>query len=127
MKRFLTVPLMLALLLFTGCATVHNPQQAMLQVRADYTIAVEAAAYYGTKPFCDSPGAPVLCASRPIVLQLQVAKDGAKPIIDQAEATVLDPKFNGENADVIVLSAQNALKAITSITSALNIHIPPKP
>jgi len=109
--------------IMVGCTTVapKNPQQAILVVRQEYTIAVEAAAAYGNLPRCEPGSAVKVCSSDAVVKQLKVAKDAAKPVIDQAEATVLDPQFDTSKANAIILSAQNALKALTAITTALNL------
>lgn len=123
--------LLSGLALMAGCtnAPVKNPQQAVLAIRVAYTDAVEAASTYGNPaviPLCTTPKSVALCANPPVVLQIKVAKDAAKPVIDGAEATVLDPTFDTTKSAAIVLSAQNALKALTAITTALNLKAPPK-
>jgi hypothetical protein len=127
MKRFTAVLALVFLIpligVFAGCATVKptNPQQSILEVRQEYTIAAEAAAAYGNLPRCVAGSAVKVCSSDAVVKQIKVAKDAAKPVIDGAEATVLDPSFDASKSSAIILSAQNALKALTAITAALNL------
>jgi hypothetical protein len=122
----------LSLSAFGGCATTaaRNPQQTVLQLRADYTVAVEAASTYGDPaviPLCSDAAPQVkLCAKPAIVKQIKLAKDVAKPLIDNAEASVLDPSFNASEAQAIIVSAQNALKALQSINDALSLKAPTK-
>lgn len=138
MKRFLffflaATVMVVSLCAFPGCATTQpkNPQQAILATRVAYTDAVEAASTYGNPayiPLCSSATpTQVVCANPAIVKQIKIAKDAAKPVIDGAEATVLDPKFDASKADAIVISAQNALKALQAITDALHLKAPPAP
>jgi hypothetical protein len=127
MKRFTAVialVFLIPLVAFVGgCVTTSpkNAQQAILEVRQEYTIAVEAAAAYGQLPRCLAGSTIKVCSSDAVVKQIKVAKDAAKPVIDGAEATVLDPTFDASKSQAIILSAQNALKALTAITAALNL------
>jgi hypothetical protein len=108
---------------FPGCSTVDvkNPQQAVLVAYGNYTQAAEGAAYYGTLPLCDEipAGTYAVCANRALVLQVEVVLNGTRPIIEGAKKTVLDPKFDDSKADAVVVSAQNALAALTAITATL--------
>lgn len=130
MKLYL-IPLVASLAVVAGCnhAVVKNPQQAVLAIRVAYTDAVEAASTYGNPaviPLCTTPKTVLVCANAPVVLQIKVAKDAAKPVIDGAEATVLNPAFDTTTSAAIILSAENALKALTAITTALHLKAPPK-
>jgi hypothetical protein len=95
----------------SACQTVPatNPQQAVLQVRVQYTDAVEAASTYGDAryiPLCQAAQTgPTLCANAAIVKQIKIAKDAVKPVIDGAEATVLDPNFDRSKAEALHLKA----------------------
>jgi hypothetical protein len=126
------VVIALCLSAFGGCATTaaRNPQQTVLQLRADYTVAVEAASTYGDPaviPLCSDAAPQVkLCAKPAIVKQIKLAKDVAKPLIDNAEASVLDPSFSASEAQAIIVSAQNALKALQSINDTLSLKAPTK-
>jgi hypothetical protein len=103
-----------------ACASgTTTPAQTVYQVQSDYAAALVVSVAYKNLPDCALPGHPVLCSQATIIKQLQDADDIAYPTLTAAQNTV---RVQGAtNAQTAVVAAQQAVAALTAITSKLVI------
>lgn len=114
----LAVVLLVALAACAGNLSSNTPAQQVFASKATYAGALVIAVQYKKLPAC--PG-PVLCSDRAIVAKLQMADDIAAPALNSAEAAVRNPDFGKDSLSTAVIAAQNAVSALTSITSTLRV------
>lgn len=118
MKLILAV-LLTALL--AACATTGGaaltPQQSIYQLKSDYNTALQIAVTYKNLPPC-GPAAPPVCSKPDVVAKLQQADNVAFPAIQAAENTLRTPGA-GANQQTALNAANQALAALTAITSTL--------
>lgn len=119
MKRIL-VSCLLAVI--AGCATTGGtPQRSIYQIKSEYQVALAAAVAYKALPACGAAGAPLVCADPTIVAKLQQADSVAGPAIQAAENAVRDPSFNTSTANAVLVSAEQALLVLTTITAQVGV------
>ena len=106
--------------LVSACASVSptTPAQSVFAAKATYAGALVIAVQYKNLPPC--PRVPV-CADPAIVGKLQAADNIAAPALNSAEAAVRNPDFGQSALQTAVIAAQNAVSALTSITSTLKV------
>jgi len=105
---------------FAGCATTGGtPQQSIYAIKSEYQIALTAAVAYKGLPSCDIAGHPLVCSDATVVAKLKQADSVAGPSINAAEAAVRDPTFDKSTANMVLLSAQQALNILVAITAQL--------
>lgn len=121
MKAIRTIIAGIILAVLSACATTGptTPAQTVYQVESAYTAALTVALAYKNLPPCVAGGAP-LCSKAEIVQQLQQADDLAYPALQAAQNTVRSPGA-GANAQTAVVAAQQAVAALTAITSKLQV------
>lgn len=117
MKRLISAVL---LSLLVACASVQpeTPAQAVFASKSVYAGALVIAVQYKKLPAC--PAIP-LCSDPLIVAKLQNADSIAAPALNSAEAAVRNPDFGKNALGTAVIAAQNAVQALTSITSTLKV------
>jgi len=121
MKRALSLALgaVIATAALTGCGSAPTtPAQSIYQVEADYNAAAQAVIAYKGLPACGAPTSPPLCSKPEIVAQLKQADTVAYNALVAAENVARSPTA-GANAATATLAAQQAVQALTSITSQL--------
>lgn len=106
--------------LVAGCASVKpdTPAQSVFAAKATYAGALIVAVQYKNLPAC--PKVPV-CSDPLIVGKLQAADNIAAPALNSAEAAVRNPDFGRSALQTAVIAAQNAVSALTSITSTIRV------
>ncbi len=108
--------LMFALL--AACSTTpQSPAQAVYAVQGNYAAALTIAVAYKQLPSCATTTA-TLCSKPDIVVKLQKADDVAYPALQAAQNTVRQPNA-GANAQTAIFAAEQAVAALTAITSTL--------
>lgn len=118
MKR-LFAGLMFALL--AACSTTpQSPAQAVYAIHGDYAAALTIAVTYKKLPDCATTQA-VICSKPEIVARLQAADDKAFPLLQAAQNTVR-LSGAGANIDTAIFAAQQAVSALTAITSTLKVQ-----
>lgn len=122
MKRIAVLLLSLAL---TACATTPDtstttPAQAVFQVKSSLNAALTVAVAYRNLPACGAPTSPPLCSKPETVEKVRQAANSAAAALTAAENTVRSPGA-GVNPQTAVVAAQQALLALTAITSTLAI------
>lgn len=123
MKRFIIA----AALLLSACGTTlpptpQTPAQAVYLAEGNFTAALSVATKYKALPDCAAPAAPVLCSKASVVSDVQKTANTAWALLQAAQATVTDPNFKGSMTDQAVVSAQNAVGALQTITSSLKVN-----
>lgn len=114
-----TLSTILFSILLAACAVAtQKPQQAVFQIKQNYELALTVAVAYEKLPLC-APAAPVLCSDHNVRAKIKQAKDVAKPAVQAAENAVRDPAFDASKSGAILVAAQQAVVALTLITSAL--------
>lgn len=117
MKR-LFAGLMFALL--AACSTApQSPAQSVYAVQGNYAAALTIAVAYKQLPDCATTAA-TLCSKPDIVARLQKADDVAYPALQAAQNIVRQPNA-GANATTAIFAAQQAVAALTAITSTLTV------
>ncbi len=101
-----------------GNVAPNTPAQSVFAAKATYAGALVIAVQYKNLPPC--PSTPV-CSDKAIVTKLQQADDIAAPALNSAEAAVRNPAFGSSALQTAVISAQNAVTFLTSITSTLQV------
>lgn len=119
MKKLLCV---LLLCLLPGCETTkpQSPAQAVYAATSSYEIALSVAVSYKKLPAC-AAGGPLLCSKPEIVAQLQKADAAAFAALSSAQNIVRSPAFGQDAAQSAVVAAQEAVKALTTITTTLKV------
>jgi hypothetical protein len=116
MKRIASI--FLAVLL-AACATgITTPQQTIYQATADYNAAASIVIAYKALPPC--PAATVVCSDAAVVVRLKQADTVAYNALVAAEATARTPGA-GANAATALVAANQAIAALTAISSALTV------
>lgn len=116
---------LLALLAFAvltgfGCATApQTPAQSVYAVQGTYAAALSVAVSYKQLPACVQ-GGPVLCSDPAVVAKLQKADDVAYAALTAAQNIVRTPGA-GLNAQTAINAASQAVNALASITSTLQV------
>jgi hypothetical protein len=119
LRSYLAYVILVCALAACAGGTAQTPAQTVYQVQSDYAAALVVAVAYKNLPDCALPGHPVLCSQATIIKQLQDADDIAYPTLTAAQNTV---KVQGAtNAQTAVNAAQQAVAALTAITSKLVI------
>lgn len=96
-----------------------TPAQSVFATKATYAGALIVAVQYKNLPPC--PRTP-LCSDKAVVTKLQAADDIAAPALNSAEAAVRNPDFGKNALQTAVIAAENAVTALTSITSTLKVR-----
>lgn len=106
--------------LLAACSTTpQSPAQAVYAVQGNYAAALTIAVAYKSLPDCAATTA-VLCKKADIVGKLQKADDAAYPALQAAQNIVRQPNA-GANAQTAIFAAEQAVSALTSITSTLQV------
>lgn len=119
MKRFI-VFVFAALL--TACVTTpaKNPQLQVFSIKSNYDAALTVAVAYDNLPPCVA-GVKAICSSHDVKVKIKQAKDVASPAIQAAENAVRDPTFDASTSQAVITAANQAVIALTAITSVLAI------
>jgi hypothetical protein len=114
------IGLVLGLSAFGGCATQvpKNANQWASAIETAYNDAAETGAVYGELPTCTAIS-PKICSKARIVVQIKVAKDSAKPVIDSAVAGLRDPNVGLADQQQLIASANRALETLTVLTNQI--------
>jgi hypothetical protein len=115
MKKLLLAGLLLVL---AACATGQTPAQKVYAIQGNYNAALSIAVAYQKLPDCVE-GGPTLCKKDSVVEELQRADKVAYPVLQGAQEVVRDPGATA--TDQVVRAAEAAVRALTSITSTLQI------
>lgn len=109
---------------FTACGSTppKNANQWGSQILTDYDDAKETGAVYGELPTCTATS-PKICSKASLVVSIKVAKDTAKPVIDQAIAALRDPAITTGDQAAIIAGAEHALLALTSLTNQIALLV----
>lgn len=91
-----------------GEQTVSDARNTIFALKSSYGVTVRAATEYVRLPACEKPGAPTLCSSRAVVVQLAKAQDAAKTTIDSAETMILNAKGSSTVLSAAVDAAKSA-------------------
>lgn len=118
MKLFLAA--CLTFLLAACAVSPQTPAQSVFLIKNDYQAALTVAVAYKNLPPCGQPASPVICSDAKVVAQLQKADDVAYPALQAAETTARTPGA-GANAATAIVAAQQAVAALTAITSTLTV------
>lgn len=112
----------LVAVILAACATVQpqTPAQAVYQVKSNYAAALEVAVAYTRLPRCTEPVTVPICSRYDVIVRLQQADRAAAPALDAAEKVVRAPDA-GANPQTAILAAQQAVAALTAITSTLKV------
>lgn len=121
--KFLITVLLAALL--AACVTAPSgqsltPAQQVFQIQSDYDAALTVAVAYTNLPRCGAVGAPTVCSQSKVITQLQQANAAALPLLTAAQNTVRAPGA-GANAATALNAAQQAVAALTAISSTLQV------
>jgi hypothetical protein len=114
---------LVAALCLAACSTFGDPQtprQTVYAAKVSFLAAVTVADQYKNLPRCGT--GPVVCSSPAVIARLRLGANAADATLDAAEATVMDPKFEGSNTDAAIVAATNAVAAFTAIAGGLNAH-----
>lgn len=122
MKRFLAV---LFISILTACATTPDgttttPAQQVFQIESGFNAALTIAIAYKNLPPCGQPTSPTLCSKPETVVKVQQAANSTQAALVGAQNTVRNPGA-GANPQTAIFAAQQALLALTTITSTLAI------
>jgi hypothetical protein len=122
--------LMLALVAsfaLSACATtvelpeLQTPAQKVFAAKGIFDAALVVANQYKALPMCPSSG--FLCHEPSVVASIVTIAEAADDVLDAAEATVRNPIFAGSDTEAkVVISAQNAVAALTAITDRLRVQ-----
>jgi hypothetical protein len=105
-----------------GLASSPTPAQSVFAAKETFLAAVVVADKYKALPTCTAPMVTIVCKKDSVVVALQKAANAANASLDAAQATVTDPTFaGGDVAQKALLAAQNAVVALTAITSQLGV------
>ena len=115
----------LAAVLALGIAACANnapttPQQTIYEVEGAYNDAATVIVAYKSLPTCGSPGATALCSKPEVIAQLKQADNAAYNALVAAETTARTPGA-GANAQTALVAAQQAVAALTAISSTLQV------
>ena len=121
MKRLLSLLLVpLVALALTACGTASEvaktPQQRVFAAKSDYAAILAVAVAYESQRRC-APGEPIYtrCSNTAVVMRLRQADDTAKVALDAAEATVRNPATSGNDVELALTSATNAVGVLRTI------------
>lgn len=118
MKKFiLTLALAVGL---SGCALWGNtqtPQQVVYAAKASFSVAQDAALEYLSWPYCTDPVTVLPCRTPDGTKRVKQGEAVAKETLDDAEAAVRDPNWNGGVEDKVVVAATNAVSAYKNIVA----------
>lgn len=117
MKHAKLLFLSLAVALIGACTTTpQNPEQTIYQMTSNYNAAATVVIAYKALPPC--PAATVICSRADVIAKLKAADTVAYNALVAAENTVRSPGA-GANAATAQIAAQQAIAALTAITSTL--------
>ena len=118
MKRLLiALPLLLA-----ACTTQQtNPQATVYQIVSSYDLALEVAIAYDSLPACGTVGATKVCSDAAVTRKIKQAKDTASVAVHAAENAVRDPSFSQSQVQALIVSAQQAVVALTAILNQYEV------
>jgi hypothetical protein len=105
-----------------GTTTTGPSAQAQIDVyklQRDYNAGLIIAVAYKNLPDCAVAGHPILCSQDSVIKQLQDADDIAAPSLLAAQNTVRAK--GATNAQTALIAAQEAVNALTTITSKLTV------
>ncbi len=108
----------------SACGTIVSPQspaQGVFAAKAAYASALTVAVAYKQLPSCAPANHPPVCSDAATVKSLQDRDDIAAPALDAAERAVRTPGFGQSALQTFVISANNAVSAMTAITSTLRV------
>lgn len=112
-------------LALAACSSAPTtPAQTIYQVESDYNAAAQVILAYKALPACGTPTSPPLCSQASVIAQLKQADTVAYNAIAAAEAVARSPNA-GANAATATLAAQQAVQALTAISSQLNTGAKP--
>lgn len=119
MKKLILV---LILCLLPACETIkpQTPQQTVYAATSAFGVALSVAVAYRKLPTC-SPAEPLLCSKPEIVEQLRQSANAANTTLAAAQNIVRTPGFGDDAAQSAIVAAQEAVKALTAITSTLKV------
>ncbi len=119
MKRIIVKAVALTALL-AGCATTGTttPQNTIYNIKSSFDVALQAVLVYDNLPPCVTNG-PKVCSDAKVTQKLQEASVVANTAINSAEAAVRDPNFSTSTANAAIVSAQNAVVALTAILATI--------
>jgi hypothetical protein len=117
MKKVLSGLILGLLVACNACTTMPTtPAQAVFAAKTQYAAALTVAVAYKRLPRCTVATPP--CSDLTIVTRLQKADDAASALLDGAEITV---RAGGDNTQLAITAAQQAVAAFTSITKTLEV------
>lgn len=122
MKRLASIIFALTI---AGCGSIVTPKtpaQDVFAAKASYAAALTVAVAYKRLPSCAPVTHPPICSDAAIVKKLQDSDDVAKPALDAAEAAVRTQGFGQSTLQTFVISANNAVSALTAITATLRVN-----
>lgn len=111
--------LIVTLLALAACTTPQSPQQAVFEAKTGHAAALRTAVAYRELPRCNP--APQPCHDPAVVTALQKADRTADAALDAAEHVVRSPGFGESVIAASVKTAQEALRALTSIVATLQV------
>lgn len=97
-----------------------TPAQQVYQITSNYDAALQVAVAYANLPRCGQAASPTLCSKSEVIVQLQKANSAALPLLTAAQNTVTAPGA-GANAQTALNAAQQAVAALTAISSTLQV------
>ena len=122
MKRFAII---LATVALTACGAIQqkNPQAAVYQVEASYSIALDAIIDYDQLPACEAATTVkgTLCATGAGTRALKAAKDQAHAAIAAAEAAVRAPNATFDSVQGVLTIAQSSVQALINLLNQLQV------
>lgn len=122
MKYLIHAALVAAAVLLASCSSAPTtPAQTIYQVESDYNAAAQVVVAYKALPTC-APTTTVLCSKPEVIAQLKQADTVAYNAIVAAEAVARSPNA-GANGATATLAAQQAVAALTAISSQLQIPV----
>ncbi len=116
--KFLLYAIIIALPACT--APPKNAGQSVYAVESAYVAALTVAVKYKALPPC-APASTMLCSKPEVVAKIQKADDAAYPALQAAQKVVRQPDA-GANAQTAIFAAEQAVSALTAITSTLGIQ-----
>lgn len=125
MLRFRSILILLSLLMLAacnGCSTTGGkltPAQTVFQIETQYKAVLAVAVTYEELPRCTTPAVTKVCSDAGIVTKIRQANDVAKSALDAAQAAVRDPTFDDSATSAAIVSARQALLALTAIAAKL--------
>lgn len=117
MKRIIAA-LFLSITIAACSVAPTTPQQTIYQATTDYNAAATIVIAYKALPPC--PATTAICADAGIVAKLKQADTVAYNALVAAENTARTPGA-GANAATALVAANQAIEALTAITSTLQV------